>query len=99
MERFGPGRDRIIACTLTARELKETMTAWKKLLRLSLMSRQEIPGGLHLVVHPESALALRQLVEIERECCRWITFSLDGSTVTMTAEGAGESAIRKVWGA
>ena len=39
-----------IACTLTADELTETESAWKKLLRLSLVSRQEIPGGVRLKV-------------------------------------------------
>jgi len=86
-----------IACTLTADELTETESAWKKLLRLSLVSRQEIPGGVRLTVDRRSEAALRQLIDIERECCRWITFELDGPSVTMTAPGAGESAIREIW--
>ena len=88
---------RTIACTLTAIELKETESAWKKLLRLSLVSRQEIPGGLRLTVDHRSQAALRQLIDIERECCRWITFELDGPSVAMTAPGAGASAIREMW--
>lgn len=86
-----------IACTLTWDDLRETESAWEKLLRLSLVSREEIPGGLRLVVHPGSEIALRQLIDIERECCRWITFQLDGSSVTMTAAGGGESTIREIW--
>jgi len=86
-----------IACTLTQDELKETQLAWTKLFQFSLVSRDEIPGGLRLVVHPGSASALRQLVDIERQCCRWITFQLDGPSVTMTAAGPGESAIRELW--
>src|SRR5260370_38437570 len=86
-----------IACALTADELTETESAWKKLLRLSLVSRQEIPGGVRLTVVRRSEAALRQLIDIERECCRWITFELDGPSVTMSAPGAGESAIRELW--
>ena len=86
-----------IACTLTQDELKETQLAWTKLLKFSLVSREEFPGGLRLVVHPGSADALRQLVDIERQCCRWITFQLDGPSVTMTAVGPGETAIRELW--
>ena len=88
-----------VACTLAQDELKETELAWKKLLRLSLVSREEIPGGLRLAVHPGSATALRQLIDVERECCRWITFQLDGPAVMMTASGGGESTIREIWGA
>lgn len=96
MEVYRP-TSRTIACTLTADELKETESAWKKLLRLSLVSRQEIPGGLRLTVDPRSEAALRQLVDIERGCCRWITFEFDGPSVTMTAPGGGESVIREIW--
>ena len=88
-----------ISCTLTPDDLRETQAAWQKLLRLSLVSREEVTGGLRLEVHPGSAEALRQLVDIERECCRWITFELDGPVVTMTSAGAGESAIRVMWAA
>ena len=87
-----------VACTLAQDELRETAMAWKKLLRLSLVSREEIPGGLRLVIDPGSADALRQLIDVERECCRWIAFQLDGPAVTMTAAGGGESTIREIWG-
>jgi len=96
METFHATSD-TIACTLTWDDLKETVSAWKKLLRLSLVSREEIPGGLRLTVNPRSEAALRQLIDIERECCGWITFQLDGPSVTMTATGDGESTIREMW--
>lgn len=86
-----------IACSLTVEDLAETRSAWQKLLRLSLVSRSEIDGGLRLEVHPGSADALRQLIDVERECCPWITFELDGPVVKMTSPGAGESAIREMW--
>ena len=87
----------IVACSLTRSELEKTSSAWQKLFRLSLMSRTEVPDGLRLVFHPGSADALRQLVDIERECCTWITFELEGATVTMTSPGPGMSAIREMW--
>jgi hypothetical protein len=86
-----------IACSLTPRELEDVGAAWQRLLRLSLVSRDEIDGGIRLVFHAGSADALRQLIDIERECCPWITFELDGPRVTMTAAGAGESALRGMW--
>jgi hypothetical protein len=86
-----------IACTLTPDDLQETQVAWHKLLSRSLVSRQEIPGGVRLVIHPGSSEALRQLIDVERECCGWITFQLHGPAVEMTAPGPGESAIREMW--
>jgi hypothetical protein len=67
-----------IACTLSQEELSDTTSAWRKLFRTALLERAEIPGGLRLVVNDASAEALQRLIEIERDCCRWITFELDG---------------------
>ena len=90
-------RSDVIACTLSPDDLKETEKAWRKLMELSLVSREEVPGGLRLEVHPGSAEALRSLVDIERDCCSWITFELDGPALTMTSPGHGEATIREMW--
>ena len=87
----------VIACTLTPDDLEETEQAWRKLFNLSLISRAEVPGGLRLEVHPGSVEALRSLIDIERGCCQWITFELDGPVVTMTSPGDGEATIREMW--
>ena len=86
-----------IMCTLSKDELSDTQAAWQKLYRTALVVREEIPGGLRLEVREDSAEALSQLIDIERDCCRWITFGLDGPQVSITADGAGESAIREMW--
>lgn len=90
-------RTDVIACTLTPEDLKNVGQAWQKLFRESLIGRQAVPGGLRLEVHPGSAGALRSLIDIERECCQWVTFELDGPVVTMTSPGPGEAAIREMW--
>jgi hypothetical protein len=86
-----------IVCTLSKDELADTSSAWQKLFRTAVLVREEIPGGLRLVVNDWSAEALRQLIEIERDCCRWITFELEGPIVSMTAEGAGVDVVRTMW--
>jgi hypothetical protein len=86
-----------IACALSADDLKDVGAAWQKLFRTSLISRDLVPGGLRLAVHPGAEAALKQLIDIETECCRWITFELDGPSVAMTAEGDGEQVIRAMW--
>ncbi len=96
METFRATSD-VVACTLTPDDLKETEQAWRKLFERSLVSREEVSGGLRLEFHPGSADALRSLVDIERDCCSWITFELEGPALTMTSPGAGEAAIREMW--
>jgi hypothetical protein len=72
--------------------------AWQRLFREWLVARELVPGGLQLTVIPTAQPALRQLVDIESECCKWITFEFNGPSVTMTAAGeAGEQAIRAMW--
>jgi hypothetical protein len=86
-----------IVCTLSTEELRDTGSAWAKLFRTALLVREEIPGGLRLVVNDGSTEALRQLIEIERDCCRWIMFELNGPSVSMTADGDGAATIRAMW--
>jgi hypothetical protein len=86
----------LVACTLTPDDLSEPQRAWQQLFRLSLVSRDEVHGGIRLEVHPGSADALRQLIDIERECCAWAAFELDGPIVTIRSPGAGESAVREM---
>jgi hypothetical protein len=86
-----------IMCTLSDAELKDAAAAWERLFREWLVSRELIPGGLRLTVVPNAEPALRQLIDREVECCRWITFQFDGPSVTLTATGEGEQTIREMW--
>jgi predicted MarR family transcription regulator len=86
-----------IACTLTRDDLKDVRAAWQKLFRTSLVSREPIPGGVRITVTPGGGAALQQLIDIERECCTWITFAVDGPSVALTAQGDGEQVIRAMW--
>jgi hypothetical protein len=86
-----------VACTLTREDLKDVRAAWQKLLRSSLISRDLIPGGLRLQFTPGGETAMKQLIAIEKDCCKWITFELDGPTVSLTAAGDGAEAIQAMW--
>ena len=86
-----------VACTLSDVDLKDTQTAWRKLFDAALISRDEIPGGLRLVVGEGGTAALARLVDVERDGCRWISFRLEGPVVEMTAGPAGEAALREMW--
>ena len=59
-----------------------------------LVERDVVPGGIRLSPAPGAAAALIDLIDLERECCAWINFEvIDGSIVTLTAEGEGETVL------
>lgn len=59
--------------------------------------RDAVPGGIRLAVHPGSVPSLLELVDLERACCPWIEFVVNGASVSITAEGDGETAIRSMF--
>jgi hypothetical protein len=93
-----------IACTLTAADLRDRQAAWLKVgafLRRSL----DIPGGRSFEFSRASGVyeSLEQLIQLEAECCAWLTFGLTqaGEQIAMTivAEGSeGETAAREMFG-
>ncbi len=81
-------------CTLTASDLEARAKAWDKVLGSGLVQRDSVPGGIRLIAAPGAAVALMELIDLERECCAWINFDVkDGSVVTLTAEGDGEAVL------
>jgi hypothetical protein len=90
--------DRIpIACSLSATDQADREIAWRSLLRTSLLARERIPGGLRLAVRPDAGPQLMALVDLERTCCPWITFAVEGASVTMTAPGDAEEALAQLF--
>jgi hypothetical protein len=83
-----------IACTLSPADLEDREVAWEKLMSSGLVERSVVPGGIRLTPAPGAAAALIALVDLERECCAWISFDIsDRSVVTLTAQGDGEAVI------
>lgn len=80
-------------CTLDATDLADRERAWKKLLGSGLVHRERVPGGIRLTADVGAAVALRQLVDLERECCAWIDYDIGDHAVTLTAQGAGEQVL------
>jgi hypothetical protein len=86
-----------IACSLSAADLAERQHLWRELLDTSQRAREPIPGGLRLTVRPGAGAQLHALIDLERDCCPWIRFAMDGESVTMTAVGDGEEALRRMF--
>lgn len=80
---------RPIVCTLTPGELQDRGAAWNRLMSSGLVARERIPGGIRLRAEPGASVALMELIALERECCAWIRFELNGDSVTMTADENG----------
>ena len=79
-----------MVCTLTPRDLKDRGAAWRKLWGSGLLSREAVPGGIRLTAAPGATRALMDLIDLERECCAWIDYEVEGSSVTLTAGSEGE---------
>jgi hypothetical protein len=81
-----------IACSLSPGELRHRKTAWQALLKKSV-ARQRVAGGVRLTVETEVLPELVSLVELERQCCPWMRFTIAGDSLTITADGEGEQVV------
>jgi hypothetical protein len=87
-----------IACTLSVSELNDREEAWSKVIGSGLVQREVVPGGIRLSAAPGAAAALIELIDLERECCAWIHFEVDGrSVVTLTADGDGDAVLARMF--
>jgi hypothetical protein len=82
-----------IVCTLTSSDLSDRRAAWRKLFASGLLNRERVPGGIRLSAQPGAVEALRELIDLERECCAWIDYDVDSTGATLTAEGDGEAVL------
>jgi hypothetical protein len=86
-------KPRPIACTLNRADLRDREAAWRKLFASGLLSRERVPGGIRLSAEPGALVALRKLIDLERDCCAWIDYDVDSSGATLTAVGDGEAVL------
>jgi hypothetical protein len=86
-----------IACTLSAADLVDRGFAWQKLLGSGLVKRDRVPGGIRLTAARGAAASLIELIDLERECCAWIDFDVEGPVVTLTADADGEAVLASMF--
>jgi hypothetical protein len=67
-----------IACTLTEAQLRERRQAVMNLFRSAQASISELPEGyaFTLPASSETLHRLAQVVDLERECCSFLTFKI-----------------------
>ena len=70
--------DSPIACSLTKEELVERRRNVSKRLETKRLELRELPDGLAFRFAPssEELLALVQIIDLERQCCPFLTFRL-----------------------
>ena len=78
----------IIACDLDQQDLQRRAADWAT-LAAHVRSKRRIRNGFRVVYDPGAAEALRSLVEAERICCSWATW---------TCETASEGEILQITG-
>jgi hypothetical protein len=88
---------RPIACTLNRADLRDREAAWRKLFASGLLSREHVPGGIRLSAEPGALDALRELIDLERDCCPWIDYDVDAGGATLTAVGDGEAVLAEMF--
>ncbi len=71
-------RELPIACSLNGEQRTTREDDWRDLLEDALIERRPIPGGIALRLHgrPSAVSRLRELIELERQCCSWIDWEI-----------------------
>ncbi len=77
-----------VACSLGPRDIEKRREEWNDLLVANVVERRVIPGGVRLALRPSEGVAarLRRLIELEKACCAWISWSIvEGDVVELDA--------------
>ena len=85
-----------IVCTLTDQQLRERRLNVLEPLRNRAVQSEELSDGYAFTFQPHDGLLLQlsQLVELERECCRFLTFKIVADFQTIRLEVTGPPAAK-----
>jgi hypothetical protein len=83
-----------VACTLTSAELAAQRDRWERLAARAMTERSETADGLRICFRPEPGAEdeLRELVAVEKECCRWADWTVewDDGQIVLAVRAAGD---------
>jgi hypothetical protein len=86
-------------CTLTSDELLARGKRWRA---LGAAEVAETANGLRLSFPSQAETELRQLAELERDCCAFASWAVtrlgDRAVLDITAEGEAVAAVQKMFG-
>lgn len=91
-----------IACTLQADDVPGRLAEWQTILA-SVVAREEIDGGIRLVVPPGAPLGhLAELASAEQACCEFFRFAITidsrGAALEVTAPPAALEIVISLFG-
>ena len=80
-----------IVCTLTTDQLQERRVNIIEPIRNAAIKTEEISKGYAYTFHPQPDLLVRlaQLIDLERGCCRFLTFGIIANNETIRLEITG----------
>jgi hypothetical protein len=93
-----------VACTLRGNEATTRVATWKQLMDTALLDRERVGGGIRLTFRAESGVAetVARLIELEGECCAWMSFAVrddDDLIVDIGADDAmGRQTLAEMFG-
>lgn len=91
-----------IICTLTPAQRIARGTTWRDVMREAVTNVEECPAGFVLTLGGATidVDTIRELVEAERDCCRWMDLQFghgDVLTLTITSSSPiGKAAIQQM---
>jgi hypothetical protein len=92
-----------IACTLDGAEAAARVSAWKQLTDAALLGRERTGAGIRLTFRAGAGVAeqLERLIELEGQCCAWMSFDVtdgDGLVVDVSApDDTGRRALAEMF--
>ncbi|HEV2772542.1 MAG TPA: hypothetical protein VGV57_06910 [Thermoleophilaceae bacterium] len=95
--------DGTVACSLAPGDLAGRRERWLRLSERALLEKRPIPGGVRLRFRRVDGVEgeLRELAELERDCCSFAAWSVTSEgtdpTLEVTAEGDGVAAVRALF--
>lgn len=89
--------DKLIACTLSPAGRTSRGDRWQVLVEEAGVEIVEVPQGLQLRFGPGAEQELRELAELERECCAFADWVVDGTTLVVTGEGDAVPVVRSLF--
>jgi hypothetical protein len=91
--------EKLIACSLSPAGRASRGDRWRALVEETGVEIVEVPQGLELRFGTGAERELRELAELERECCAFADWTVEGTTLVVTGEGDAVPVVQSLFAA